>query len=334
MAEQTHSQTKNLRKKLQKREQRILVRLKWAQQAQAKALERYHRAEERLQKRIASVQLIEGRLTLIQQQIDDLNVNPAVPSAETEIPAWAQFIPISSANDDKSGNIIEPIDFAREARAAAEAAEENTRMAAARAAELSETTEMNLETAEEPTQSTLEEVAGVAEIEAEEEIVEAITAVTIADITAERAAAAEALAQASSAHTREARRQAQLAEQTLGEVRVAIRNGLLTGEEAEHTLQEVEREVTKTQASLADAEAAEEQALTTAMNAEAEAEVAEGMAYAAVNRGGPLLEEAQEQENLEEATSEVYQSYSAQESGDNESDITLKISHEQTQETE
>ena len=140
MTEQTPSQTKNLRKKLQKREQRILVRLKEAQQAQEKALERYHRAEERLQKRMARVQLIEGRLTLVRQQIDDLHVNPAVPSAETEIPTWAQFIPPSSTDEEKSGSILEPTVFIREARAAAEAAEENIRMAAARAAEISEVT--------------------------------------------------------------------------------------------------------------------------------------------------------------------------------------------------
>jgi hypothetical protein len=333
MAEQTPSQTKNLRKKLQKREQRILVRLKEAQQAQAKALERYHRAEERLQKRMARVQLIEGRLTLVRQQKDDLNVNSAIPSPETGIPAWAQFISISSTDEDKPGSTVESIDYAREARAAAQAAEGNTRMAATRAAQISETTEIHLENAEIPTQSTLEEAAEVAEIEAEEEIVEAITAATIAEITAERAAAAEAMAQASSAHTREARRQAQLAEQTLGEIRVAIHNGLLTGEEAEQTWQEAEREVTKAQASLADAEAAEEQALTAAMNAEAEAEVAEGMAFATVDRADPLLEEAQEQGDNEEATRKVYQSHSVQEAVD-EPDITLKIPRVGTQETE
>ncbi len=322
MTEQTLSHSKNLRKKLQKQEQRIFARLKAAQKAQAKALERYHRAEERLQKRMARVQLIEGRLTLVRQQIDDLKVNPAMPPVEIEIPTWAQFIPPSSAGEDTSSNTIESTNSAREARAAAEAVEENTRMAADRAAEINETTNVNLETAE------------VVEIEAEEEIVEAITAVTIAEITAERAAAAEALAQASSAHTREAHRQAQLAEEALGEIRVAIRNDLLTGEEAEHALQEAEREVTKSQASLADAEAAEEQALTAAMNAEAEAEVAEGMAYAAVDRSTPLLEEAQEQDSLEEAIGEIHQSYSAQEAVDNESGITPKILHEQTQEME
>jgi hypothetical protein len=303
MTEQTASQTKNLRKKLQKREQRVLRQLKGAQRAQARALERYHLAEERLQKRMASVQLIEGRLTLVRQQIDDLDANPTMPSVEIEIPAWAQYTPPSSTGEDTSGNTIESIDFAREARTAAEAAEENTRTAAARAAAIKETTNVNLETAE------------VAEIETEEEFVEAISAVTIAEITAERAAAAEALAQASSAHTREARRQAQLAEEALGEIRVAIRNDLLTGEEAEHALQEAEREVTRAQAFLADAEAAEEQALTAAMNAEAEAEVAEGMAYAAVDRSDPLLEETQE-------------------AVANESDITRKISQMQKQEME
>ena len=303
MTKHTAIQAKNLRKKLQTREQRIIERLKEAQKAQTRALERYHRAEEHLQKRMARLQLIEGRLTLVRQQIDDLHANPETPSVEIEIPAWAQYIPPSSYREDTSRNTIESTDFASEARAAAKAAEENTRIAAARAAEINETTNVNLETAE------------VAEIEAEEEFVEAITAVTIAEITAERAAAAEALAEASSARTREARRQAKLAEEALGEIRIAIRNDLLTGDEAKHALQEAEREVTKAQASLADAEVAEEQALAAAMNAEAEAEVAEGMAYAAVDRSDTLLEEAQN-------------------ALDNEPDIMRKIPHSQAQEME
>ena len=125
-------------------------------------------------------------------------------------------------------------------------------------------------------------------------------------------------------------RRAQLAEQSLGEIRVAIRNGLLSGEEAEHALQEAEREVTRAQASLADAEAAEEHALNEAMNAEAEAEVAEGMAYAAVDRTGPLLEGEQEQGDREEATWEVFQSYPSQEVADSEPDITLNFSRGDT----
>ncbi len=328
MTEQTPSQMKILRKKLQKREQRILARLQGAQKAQARALERFHRDEARLQQRISSVHRIEGRLTLVRQQLNELNASPAVPSIETGIPTWAQ----SNVASDEAESITEPTGHATEARAAAEEAEENTRLATARAAAISETARK--ETVEGTPPSPPEEPAAVAEIEAEEEIVEAISAVTIAEIAAERAAAAEALAQASSANTREARRRAQLAEQALGEIRVAIRSDLLTGEEADHALQEAERGVTRAQASLADAEAAEEQALTDAMNAEAEAEVAEGMAYAAVDRTGPLLEGEKEQGDREEAEWEVFQSYSSQEEVDSESDITLKIPRAGTQETE
>ena len=100
MTEKTAYHSKNLSKKLQKKEQRVLERLKEAQQAQTKALERYHRSEERLQKRMARVQLIEGRLTLVRQQIDDLQVNPENPSTEIEIPAWAQYTPSSSSNQE------------------------------------------------------------------------------------------------------------------------------------------------------------------------------------------------------------------------------------------
>ena len=106
MIEQTASQKKNLRKKLQKRQQRVLERLKEARQAQARALERYHRAEERLKKRLARVQIIEGRLTLVRQHLDDLLANPETPTVEIEIPAWAQYTPPSSTSEDTSGNTI------------------------------------------------------------------------------------------------------------------------------------------------------------------------------------------------------------------------------------
>src|SRR5215472_10988771 len=64
MTGHTVSHAKSTKKKLLKREQRVLERLKAAQQAQARALERYHRAEERLQKRMARVQHVEGDLVL------------------------------------------------------------------------------------------------------------------------------------------------------------------------------------------------------------------------------------------------------------------------------
>jgi hypothetical protein len=370
------SQNKGLMKKLQKQEQ-------------TKALDRLHRAEARLQKRMTRVQRFEGQLALVRQQLDELNASPPVP---VEAAPAAQIIAPSTTDEIK--NATETADQVNEARAAAEAAEENVRLAVVRAAEAtsrlgqelqqieaevdqsnaitqeaasaaqesemareetstipqtvqqeeeniassqqgstiiseSETTGTGLETTAEHPQASPEELAEVEEIETEEEVVEAVTAITIAEIAAERAAAAEAFAQASSAHTREARRRAQLAEQALGEVRVAIRSGRLTGEEAENALQDAEREVTHAQAYLADAEATEEQAVTTAMNAEAEAEVAEGMAFAA-NHTAPLPGE--EQGEREEAVWEFSQTYLPQEAAEEESDITLKIPHVRPQE--
>jgi hypothetical protein len=301
MTDQMPSQDKNLRKKLQKQEQRILARLQKAQQAQVKASERFRRAEARLQQRIARVQRAEGRLTLVRQQLDELLASP---------PVGAQFIAPTTA----------PL---KEERAAAEAAEENARLAAARADEVA--------SRQEQAGSRYRLEQEVQQIEAEEEVVETITAVTIAEIAAERAAAAKAFAEASSSYTREARRRAEEAEQALGEVRVAIRGGLLIGEEAEVGLQKAEHEVTRAQAMLADAEAAEEQALTAAVNAEAEAEVAEGMAYATVNRTVTLLEE--EQGNREGAEQEASQTYLPQEAVEGEPDITLKIPHVHPEET-
>jgi len=62
-------------------------------------------------------------------------------------------------------------------------------------------------------------------------------------------------------------------------------------------------------ARLADAEAAEEQALNAAMNAEAEAEVAEGMAFAA----GDLVEQSiEDAQGLTEPTESIEQAASAQ----------------------
>lgn len=100
---------------------------------------------------------------------------------------------------------------------------------------------------------------------------------SLADIAAANAAEAEALAEASSVRTREARRLALQAERALGEVRLAIRNGTLGGEEATARLQFAQRQATWAFALLADAEAAEEQAKHVATQAEAQAEVAEGL---------------------------------------------------------
>jgi hypothetical protein len=101
-------------------------------------------------------------------------------------------------------------------------------------------------------------------------------------------------------------------------VRLAIRSGSLSGAEADLTLQNAENELTRASAFLADAEAAEEQALNNAMNAEAEAEVAEGMAYAASERE---LEDVQEAPLPDISTMEN----GPAEENDDELDATQKI---------
>jgi hypothetical protein len=139
------------------------------------------------------------------------------------------------------------------------------------------------------------EVAQVEEIEEEEDDLETVAAMIIADAAAIAAAQAEAVAEASSARTREARTGALQADQALENVRTAIRKQKLSGEGADVAWQAAEREATHAHALLADAEAAEERALNAAMNAEAEAEVAEGMAFAASSRDE--RDEKQREEN-------------------------------------
>ena len=481
--EEQPSQNKDFQKKLQKREQLLLERLQEAREAQLKAMERFRRAEARLQKRMNRVQRVEGRLTLIRQQLDELRTPTSMttpapvasePRVEEEAPTqetrqeeqWltnelhaaeapsveeptgreaptedqlltdelhaAESMPAEGtlAGDQLLAEELlltetlregEPqpaegtltasglTEIAREGRATAAAAEQAARAAAVRAVEAaarveqfgsgrhlaqellqlqseadttsliaqeakraaqeaerlaaqderaaqemvaetatsqqtqsqgveetqppsSEETAVGGEVADAPgftdtsesdnqerevthslvtEESEAPEVQGKAptsgdridetrplmpesieQIEEEEEIVESITAMTIARVTAAAAAEAEALAEASSVRTREARRLARQADQTLLEVHIAMRSGALHGEDAEIALQNAEQAVTRAQAILADAEAAEEQALRAAMDAEAEAEVAEGMAFA-VNKGvEPGVDEA------------------------------------------
>jgi len=165
----------------------------------------------------------------------------------------------------------------------------------------------------------------IEEIEEEEEVVSAVAAMMIADVAAAAAAEAEALAEASSVSTRDARHAALQADQVLKEVRAAISSGTLTGEDAEACLQDAEHKATRAQALLADAEAAEEQAVTAARNAEAEAEVAEGMAFASSDRAEKTFEELTPVESTNEHTEVVT---------DDESDITLEMPVVRPQESE
>lgn len=318
-------------KKLRKQEQRILERLQEARKAQARALERFQRAEARLQKRNDRLQHIEGSLTLLrlqrQQQSEqataqsgegqpisgedavetgtasDVSVSP--DTSGTEEPATAAENPAQSQDSTEQPE-TEP-EPASEAYSAAEATEENVRMAAERASELAE----NRQQAEAESPAPPPEIVT---IEEEEELTEAVTAETIAHITAERAAKAEVIAEISSKQTREARRYVQEAEQALANVRSAISSGALSGEEAQEVLWRAEHAVTRAQAFLADAEANEEQAVKAAMNAEADAVVAEGMAFATVDHVTLLAAADEPQDNGETPAT----------NGDE--DITTKIS--------
>jgi chromosome segregation ATPase len=318
-------------KKLRKREQRILERLQEARKAQANALERFQRAETRLQKRSDRLQRIEGRLTLLRQQRKQMSGQGEAHSDEGQpLPRMqpdtdpsrvgAGLVPALEVDGvdavDNPASREDAEQPVNEARAAAEATEENVRLAAERASVLAE----SLQQAESPVIP-----QEIASIEEEEELTAAVTAETIAHITAERAAKAEVIAEISSKQTHEARRYVEDAEQALAEVRAAISSGVLSGEEAQEALWRAEHAVTRAQAFLADAEANEEQAVKAAMNAEADAEVAEGMAFAAVDHVTLLVTAEEPQDNGVTPVSSTPAQEQAPENND-DGDITTKIS--------
>lgn len=130
----------------------------------------------------------------------------------------------------------------------------------------------------------IEQIERIEHIDEEEEMVEMGAAMTAADVAAAAAAEAEAFAEASSARVREMQRLADQADRILERVRLAVQRGVLVGDAAESTLYEAEHDATHAHALLAESEATEERARRSAMNAEAEAEVAEGMARATQGR--------------------------------------------------
>lgn len=129
-----------------------------------------------------------------------------------------------------------------------------------------------------------EKVWSVQEIAEAEEQLEVDVTRSRAEAAARAAAEAEMLAEASSVRVRKARIIARQADQELTLIRAAIRNGSLTGEAAEAALQAAENKSTYAHAELADAEDAEESAIDAARNAEADAEVAEGMSVSSADR--------------------------------------------------
>ncbi len=328
-------------KKLRKHEQRVLERLQEARKAQAKALERFQRAEARLQKRRDRLQRIEGRLTLLHQQREQLagqedtrsnegQPSPLTQSVPNQESVAVDVAPNAAGETETSGaeepspstEIAVPLEDTEqsepvsETRAVAEATEENVRQAAERASELAGNQQPEELPAPPPP---------IISIEEEEELTEAVTAETIAHITAERAAKAEVIAEISSKQTREARRYVQEAEQALADVRAAISSGVLSGEEAQEALWRAEHAVTRAQAFLADAEANEEQAVRAAMNAEADAVVAEGMAFAGADHV-TLLAEADEPQDNSEASASPSSAQKQVPASNGDEDITTKIS--------
>lgn len=125
----------------------------------------------------------------------------------------------------------------------------------------------------------------------EDEVVEAVAAMIVADAAAAAAAEAEALAEASRAYTRETALEVWSAEQEVTRIRAALQTGTLGGESATTALEAAEKAVAYAQAQFMEAQAREEQAVKAAREAEEQARLAEGLAFAS-NEYVPLQSDA------------------------------------------
>jgi hypothetical protein len=312
---------KEAEKKLRKSERRLKDRLLATQKAQSKAIERLQRAEVHVQKVATRAKRIEERLIEVRLQLEgvrdaigvDLVIIPPQEQQGVETVVVSDNITLFPVqNGEEEPDVVQPLhveevaiqplestqaeDYlaqtppaALEARAVAEAAEVETRTAAERAqsANAFRTNTARPDDASRPYPEehagypTPEEFARVEEITLAEENIEIATSISAAEAAGVAAANAEALAEASSARANDARLVAEQADYFLEQVRNAVRDGFIQGEEAERALNAAENEATYAHALLADAEADEERARNQAMNAEAEAEVAEGMSLSA-----------------------------------------------------
>src|SRR6266567_4675687 len=247
----------------------------------------------------ASVDLViippqQGQLQ-VEEVVGSDNITPFPVKEVEEEPVSVQELHVEDASvqpvestqaEDRAAQTPQ---VALEARAVAEATEAETRAAAERAQNSttsSADTAQHDDTSQPPSEEhagypTPEEFARVEEITLAEENIEIAASMSAAEAAGVAAANAEALAEASSARANEARLVVQQADHFLEQVRNAVRDGFMRGEEAEKALNAAENEATYAHALLADAEAVEERARNEAMNAEAEAEVAEGMSLSA-----------------------------------------------------
>ena len=93
--EQQTAARAGLARKLLKREQRLLGRLQEAQEAEARALDRFRRVQARLQRRSARLERIKNHLSLVRQQIADLQPEPAEPALE--VPSTPELAPVADS---------------------------------------------------------------------------------------------------------------------------------------------------------------------------------------------------------------------------------------------
>ena len=82
--EQQAEPAPDLAKKLLKREQRLLEHLQEAQEAEARALDRFRRVQAHLQRRRTRLERVNSRLLLVRKQIADLQISNPVPGQQPE----------------------------------------------------------------------------------------------------------------------------------------------------------------------------------------------------------------------------------------------------------
>jgi hypothetical protein len=78
-------------RKLHKKERRLAARLEEAQEAEARALDRFQRAEVRLQRRRTRLERIKSNLMLVQKQIADSRITDQQPAQEAFPPSEAEL---------------------------------------------------------------------------------------------------------------------------------------------------------------------------------------------------------------------------------------------------
>src|SRR3989442_15739033 len=78
-------------RKLHKKERRLAARLEDAQEAEARAQDRFQRAQVRLQRRRARLERITNNLLLVQKQIADAHITDQQPAQEAFSPSKTEL---------------------------------------------------------------------------------------------------------------------------------------------------------------------------------------------------------------------------------------------------